>query len=126
MYLTGGANLAINTWLRARGLSPGPLFCQVFRLGRVTPVRLSKSGIYAALRRRAPEAGVRRFSPHDLRRTFVSDLLDAGADLPTVQRQAGRASPATTERYDRRGDHAKRRAASLVRLPYNAPPGRQN
>jgi integrase len=50
-------------------------------------VRLSTSAIYLALRKRAARAGVRAFSPHDLRRTFISDLLDAGADLVTVRRQ---------------------------------------
>src|ERR1035438_10112509 len=37
----------------------------------------------------AEEAAVARFSPHDMRRTFISDLLDAGVDIATAQHLSG-------------------------------------
>jgi integrase/recombinase XerD len=118
-WLTGGAARAVADWLAVRGEDPGALFVAVNKSGRIMSFEhMTPKTIYNMLAKRATEAGVKSFSPHDMRRTFVSDLLDAGADITTVSKMAGHASVTTTARYDRRPEEAKRKAASLLHVPY--------
>lgn len=118
VYPSAGAVAALSAWLEVRGAMPGPLFLPLHRGGALSHRRLGTQAVLLALRRLAARAGVASFSPHDLRRTFISDLLDAGADLVTVQRLAGHAQPTTTAAYDRRGEQGKRRASTLIRIPH--------
>jgi len=122
IYVLNGAGRAINDWLKVRGLAAGPLFQPISKGGKVQPRRMTGQALYSLLKKRAAQAGVSVFSPHDLRRSFVSDLLDAGADIATVARMAGHKSVNTTLRYDRRPEEAKQRASKMLHVPYH---GRQ-
>ncbi|MBL1136468.1 MAG: tyrosine-type recombinase/integrase [Chloroflexi bacterium] len=118
-WLNDRANAALSEWLTVRGDEDGPLFWHINKADKLVNRRLTTQAIFHILRKRGDEAGLRDFSPHDLRRTFVSDLLDAGADIATVARMAGHANIQTTARYDRRPEETKRRAAGLLHIPYH-------
>jgi site-specific recombinase XerD len=98
------------------------MFVGVNKGGRLERRRLTDQAVRVVLRKRARQAGVAACAPHDLRRTFVSHLLDAGADRAAVQGLAGHSSPATTTRYDRRGERAKQRATELIHVPFTGRP----
>jgi len=119
-HVVNGAKAALLDWLTIRGDDPGPMFHPVRKGGLIVDGRLSTQAIYHLCQKRGASAGVAAYSPHDFRRSFVSDLLDRGADLSTVQRMAGHANIQTTARYDRRPESAKREAASLLHVPYRA------
>jgi len=62
--------------------------------------RLSRQSAWAVLRGAAEKAGIRRdISPHTLRHSFATHLLDGGADVRTVQELLGHASVTTTQIY---------------------------
>ena len=117
-YATNGAADALADWLEMRGTEVGPLFCPVSQTGEITFRKMIGHAFHKICSKRARQAGVKPFTPHDLRRTFISDLLDAGADIVVVQKLAGHANVTTTARYDRRPEEAKNRAASLLHFPY--------
>ena len=117
-YASNGAQAALDAWLAVRDKEPGALFLPIDKGGTIHRRRMTDQAVLVVLRKRAGQAGVARFSPHDLRRTFISDLLDQGADLSVVQQLAGHANVSTTARYDRRGEKAKRKAADLLHVPY--------
>ena len=118
VYAPRGARAAIDAWLTLRGRDAGPLLTRVSQTGTVSLLPMTAQSLMARLRKRAREARIAPCSPHDLRRSFVSAALEAGADLAMVQALAGHASPATTARYDRRPEAAKAAAAQLIHVPF--------
>jgi integrase/recombinase XerC len=56
-------------------------------IGRLVKKYTKRSGIF------------RKVSPHSLRHTFATHLLDAGADIREIQEMLGHASLSTTQRY---------------------------
>jgi integrase len=118
VYAPVGARSALDEWVAIRGSAPGPLLYGIVKGGALVVRRLAAQAVAVVCAARAREAGVAPFTPHDMRRTFISGLLDAGADIATVQRLAGHEDPATTSRYDRRGEAAKQQAITLVHVPF--------
>jgi integrase/recombinase XerC len=88
------AATALDTYLGQRGHGAGPLF--VGRRGR----RLGVRSIFDVVRRQARATGItRRVTPHTLRHSFATHLLDRGADLRMIQELLGHSRLSTTQRY---------------------------
>lgn len=83
--------------LRRAGADPGRLFLNA----RGNP--LSRQGVWGIVRKAAAGAGISqdRVSPHVLRHSAATHMVEGGADLRTVQELLGHANISTTQIYTR-------------------------
>ena len=101
-YLTHECRSIVRQWLDVRGRADGYLFNPINKAGVIQFTQLSTQAIYNLVKQRCALAGLVDVSPHDLRRTFVTQLLEAGVDLNTTRQLVGHADLQTTARYDLR------------------------
>ncbi len=109
-YLNTESRGIISVWLQVRGKTAGALFNPINKTGTINNKALTSESIYNIIRKRTEAAGISNISPHDLRRTFVTQLLVAGVDLNTTRQLAGHADIQTTARYDLRDEKHQRKA----------------
>ena len=87
---------ALKAYLEGRGglTGDGPIFINH------TGGRLTARTVGRLIKKYARHSGIfRKVSPHSLRHTFATHLLDAGADIREIQEMLGHSSLSTTQRY---------------------------
>lgn len=117
-YLENEAADAMAAWLEIRGNDPGGLFLPIKKSGVIGSGRITAQAVYNVIAKRAAQAGISHITPHDFRRTLISNLFDSGVDIAIIGKIVGHENPKTTARYDRRPEQAKREAARKIHLPY--------
>ena len=104
----------LKEWFFIRKDTPGACFSLVDKHDNVLEKKLTPYRIYRITQDWANKINMKRWTPHDLRRTYASNLLGMGVDINTVKNMMGHASITTTQIYDRRGDDSMRKAVHLM------------
>lgn len=108
IHVADAVDKAIRAWLKVSSKeADSVLFSRIQRNGKVINLPLTTTGLTGILAELQQASGITRFTPHDMRRTFITRLLEQGVDINTVRQLAGHSDISTTTRYDCRGENMK-------------------
>jgi site-specific recombinase XerD len=106
VFLSDTAKDALKTYLHKRTDVDDALFVQVGRGGskaqttRGSSLRLTPRSVERLVKHHAIKSGIsKKVTPHVIRHSFATDLLQNGADIRSVQALLGHASIVTTQIY---------------------------
>ena len=116
IHVADAVDKAIRAWLKVSAdEADSALFRRIQRSGKVASQPLTTTGLTGILEQLQQTSGIARFTPHDMRRTFITRLLEQGVDINTVCQLAGHSDISTTTRYDYRDDCMKAKASQRLR-----------
>ncbi|TAK58843.1 hypothetical protein EPO14_03400 [Patescibacteria group bacterium] len=99
VFLSPTAKTSVSAYLKARQDMAEALFVR-HSTGKKIPSRLTPRSIENIIKSCAIKAGItKKVTPHVIRHSFATDLLENGADLRSVQALLGHANIATTQIY---------------------------
>lgn len=114
VYLPKFSLKALKNWLHIRGSKKGAVFSALTKSHTLLEKGISVRTIGDIIDKRCENVGIKRFTPHDLRRSFATNLLNSGVDVFIVQKLMRHANINTTRIYDMRGEDAKIQAIKML------------
>ncbi len=116
IHVADAVDKAIRAWLKVSANDANSaLFSRIQRNGKFASQPLTTTGLTGILTELQHTSGIARFTPHDMRRTFITRLLEQGVDINTVRQLAGHSDISTTTRYDYRDEESKVKASQRLR-----------